>query len=51
MHGLLSESLATCQDKLRPSLLSTARKILNNLAKLGICISQWAIYKRNTEVR
>ena len=47
LYGLLSGSSDTCQVRLRSRRLfmSAARNLLDNLARLGICTSEWTNHK------
>ena len=51
LYGLLSGSSDTCQVRLRSRhpFVSAARNLLNNLARLGICASEWTNHKWKTE--
>ena len=51
LHGLLSGSSDTCQVRLRSRcpFVPGARNLLDNLAKLGICASEWTNHKWNAE--
>ena len=51
LYGLLSGSSDTCQVRLKSRRLfvSTARNLLNNLARLGICASEWTNHKWKME--
>ena len=51
LHGLLSGSSDTCQVRLRSrrSFVPGARNLLDNLARLGICASEWTNHKWKTE--
>ena len=51
LYGLLSGSSDTRQVRLRSRCLFVpgARNLLNNLARLGICASEWTNHKWNTE--
>ena len=50
-YGLLSVSLDTCQVRLRSRrpFVPAARNLLDNLARLGIRISEWTNHKWKTE--
>ena len=51
LHGLLSGSSDTHQVRLRSRhpFVPGARNLLENLARLGICASEWTNYKWNAE--
>ena len=51
LYGLLSGSSDTCQVRLssRHPFMPAARNLLDNLARLGICASEWTNYKWKTE--
>ena len=51
VHGLLSGSSDTGQVRLRSRLplVPAARNLLDNLARLGICASEWTNHKWNAE--
>ena len=51
LYGLLSGSADTCQVRLRSRcpFVPSARNLLNNLARLGICASEWKNHKWKTE--
>ena len=51
LYGLLSGSSDTCQVRLRSRrpFVPGARNLLDNLARLGICASEWTNHKWNAE--
>ena len=51
LHDLLSGSSVARQERLRSRrpFVPAARNLLNSLARLGICASQWTNYRWNTE--
>ena len=51
LYGLLSGPSDTCQMRLRSRcpFVPAAQNLLDNLARLGICTSEWRNHKRNTE--
>ena len=51
LYGLLSGSSDTHQVRLRSRypFVPAARNLLDNLARLGICASEWTNHKWNTE--
>ena len=51
LYGLLSGSSDVFQERLgsRCPFVLAAQNLLNNLAKLSVCASQWKNYKWNTE--
>ena len=51
LYGLLNGSSDTCQVRLRSRrpFVPAARNLLDNLARLGICASEWTNHKWKTE--
>ena len=51
LNGLSSGSSDTCQVRLRfrPPFVPAAQNLLDNLARLGICASEWTNHKWNAE--
>ena len=51
LYGLLSGSSDTCQKRLKPRHLfvPAAQNLLDNLARLGICTSEWTNHKWKME--
>ena len=51
LHGLLSGSSDVHQDRLRSKcpFVPTTENLLNKLAGLGICASQWTNYRGKTK--